>query len=97
MNRTQVQTMLAPLVAAAAAWLAAKFPLIDPATWTALVSGVAMAMAMGFIAFITKKANLANTLGNMPGTTVVTDKKTAESLPANSSVVSNTTVSVVPK
>lgn len=97
MNQTQVQTMLAPLVAAAAAWLASKFPLLDQATWTALVSATAMAAAMAFIGLITRKANLANTLGKMPDTTVVTDKKTADALPTNGSVVSNTSVQVVPK
>lgn len=97
MNQTQVQTMLAPLVAAAAAWLASKFPLIDQATWTALVSAVAMAGAMAFIGIITRKASLANTLGKMPDTTVVTDKKTADALPDNASVVSNTTATVVTK
>lgn len=96
-NSTQVQTMLAPLIAAAAAWLASNFPLVDQATWNALVSGIAMAAAMAFIGFITKKASLANTLGKMPDTVVVTDPKTADSLPANDSVVSNTKVVVVPK
>lgn len=88
--------MLAPLVAAAAAWLATKFPLIDPATWTALVSGVAMAIAMAAIGFITKKASLSDTLGKYKDTTVITDEKTADSLPNNDSVVSNAAVKVVP-
>lgn len=95
MNKTQVQTMLAPLVAAAAAWLAAKFPLIDPATWNAFVGGTAMALAMGAIGILTKKLNLADTLGHMKDTTVVTDKKTADALPANNGVVANTEVTVV--
>lgn len=98
MNKTQIQTMIAPLVAAASAWLAAQFPLLDPATWNALVSGVAMALAMGAIAFITKRTNLANTVAPPGGgTTIVTDKHTADALPANDRVVSNSDFAVVKK
>ena len=98
MNKTQIQTMIAPLVAAASAWLAAQFPLLDPATWNALVSGVAMALAMGAIAFITKRANLADTVAPKDGPTmIVTDTKTANSLPANDRVVSSADFTVVKK
>ena len=96
MNKVQVQTMLAPLVAAASAWLAAQFTLLDPATWNALVSGVAMAVAMGAIAFITKRVNLANTVAAPgSGTIIVTDTKTANA--ANDQVVSNANFTVVKK
>ena len=97
MNKTQIQTVLAPIVGALATFLASKFPLIDPATWNALVSSVVFAIVAAFIGYVTKKSALADTLGNMQGTTVVTDKKTADSLPANASVVSNTDVKVVTK
>lgn len=98
MNKVQVQTMLAPLVAAASAWLAAQFPLLDPATWNALVSGVAMAVAMGAIAFITKRVNLANTIAPKNGnTTIITDSNTANALPANDRVVSSADFTVVKK
>lgn len=95
MNRTQVQTVLAPIIGVVAAWLASKVPLLDQATWNTLISSVAVAGVAAFTAYITKKSNLADTLGKMSDTTVVTDKKTADSLPANSGVVSNTTAEVV--
>src|ERR1700761_5791862 len=98
MNATQIQTMLAPVVAGAAAWLAAQFPLVDQATWNALVTAIAMAAVTAFIGFITKKSSLANTVAPPHGPTViVTDSKTAAALPANPNVVSSTDMKVVSK
>lgn len=95
MNMTQIQTMLAPLILALAAWLASKVPLLDQATWNTLISAVALAAVTAITAFLTKKKSLANTLGKMDDTTVITDEKTANSLPANDGVVANTEVKVV--
>lgn len=98
MNSTQIQTMLAPVLAGAAAWLAAQFPLIDQATWNALVTAVAMAAATAFIGFITKRSSLANTIAPPNGgTVIVTDSKTAAALPANPNVVSSADAKVVAK
>lgn len=97
MNKTQLQTVLAPLIGALATYLATKFPLLDPPTWNSLVGGVVLAAVAAFLGSVTKKASLADVLGNMPGTTVVTDKKTADALPANNSVVSNSEMKVVNK
>lgn len=96
MNKTQIQTVLAPVVGALATWLATRYPLLDPATWNMLVSSVVFAGVAAFIGFATKKVNLADTIsGN--GTTVITDKKTADALPANPNVISNTENKAVPK
>jgi hypothetical protein len=96
-NQTQIQTIIAPIVGIAVTWLATRFPLLDPATWNTLVTSVVFAGVAAFMGFITKKTSLADTVGNMPHTTVVTDAATANALPANESVVSNTDVKVVNK
>jgi len=95
MNVTQIQAVLAPLVLAAAGWLASHFPLLDQATWNTLITTIAFAASTAFVAFITKKTSLANTVASK-GTIVVTDEKTAAAVP-NTNVVSNTEVEVVKK
>lgn len=96
MNKTQLQTTLAPVVGVIATYLATKYPLLDSATWNALVSSIAFAAVAVFIGFATKKVNMADAIsGN--GTTVVTDEKTANALPANPNVISNTENKVVSK
>lgn len=96
MNKTQIQTMLTPVVGAIATWLATRYPLLDPPTWNALVSSVVFAAMAAFVGVITRKSSLADSIsGN--GTTVITDKKIADALPANPNVVSNTEVKAVTK
>ena len=97
MNKTQLQTTLAPVVGVVAAYLATRYPLLDAATWNSLVTSMAFAGVALFTGYVTRKTSLTDTVGNLPGTTVVTDKATADALPANSSVVANTEVKVVPK
>lgn len=98
MNQTQVQMTAAPFVAFLAGLLAGKGVFgLDAASWTLILGG-----AVGFGATVwgviaSRKPALANTLGNYKDTTVVTDKKTADALPDNASVVSNTTATVVTK
>jgi hypothetical protein len=97
-NKTQLQTTLAPLIAAIAGFLAGKGVFgLDAATWATVLGSVATIAAVGWGAVAARKTSLADTVGNLPGTTVVTDKATADALPANSSVVANTEVKVVPK
>lgn len=97
MNPTQIQNAAAPIIAAIAAYLASNHILFDSATWNVLIGGGITFGATIWLAIANRKKALVNTVGNMPDTTVVTDKKTADSLPANSSVVSNTVATVVPK
>lgn len=98
MNQTQIQTTAAPLIAFLAGLLAGKGVFgLDAATWaTAIGAFVAFgATIWGLVS--TRKTALANTLGNIPGTTVITDAATANALPANNSVVSSADVKVVSK
>lgn len=97
MNKTQVMNILTPLIASLATWLASKVPLLDQATWNMLISSAAVAGVTGMLAYINRPLALKDTVGNMPSTTVVTDKASADALPANSSVVSNTDMKVVSK
>lgn len=97
MNNTQLQTILAPIIGALAIWLASKFPLLDPTVWNTLITAIVGAGVAAFMGFITKNTALKNTVGNMSNTVVVTDKASADALPSNNSVVSNTDVKVVPK
>lgn len=96
MNKTQIQTMLAPVIGAIATWLATRYPLLDHDTWNMLVSSTVFAGVAAFIGVVTRKSNLADSIsGN--GTTVITDKKIADALPANPNVVSNTEIKAVTK
>ena len=97
MNSTQVQTIITTIGGVIAAYLASKFPLLDPATWNTLVLAVVGAAVAGIIGLITKNTSLKDTVGNMANTVVVTDPASAAALPNNSSVVSNTEVKVVSK
>lgn len=69
----------------------------DAATWATVIGSLAGTAAIVWGAISTRKTALTDTVGNMPNTTVVTDKATAAALPANASVVSNTDVKVVSK
>ena len=98
MNQTSIQTTLAPLVAFLAGLLAGKGLFgFDAATWAPILGAVAAFGATVWGAVAARKTALANTVGNMAGTTVVTDAATAAALPDNSSVVSSKTVSIVAK
>jgi hypothetical protein len=98
MNQTQFQTTVAPLVAAVAGFLAGKGVFgFDVGTWITVLGGVGTIGAAVWGGLAARKTALASTLGNYHDTTVVTDKATADALPTNSSVVSNTEVRVVNK
>lgn len=97
MNKTQVMNILTPLIGTLATWLASKVPMLDQATWNTLVTSVALGGITAALAYINRPLALKDTVGNMLNTTVVTDKASADALPANSSVVSNTEVKVVTK
>lgn len=97
MNKTQIMNILTPLIATFATYLTSKVPLLDQATWNTLISSAALAGVTAVLAYINRPLALKDTVGGMSGTTVVTDKASADALPANSSVVSNTEVKVVSK
>lgn len=90
MNTTQIKTILTPLIGIAVAWLASKFPLLDPASWNTLVSSVVFAIVAVVMGMFTKTTTLMDTVGNEPGTTVVTTPANAAALPANPDVIAAT-------
>jgi hypothetical protein len=97
-NKTQLQTTIAPLIGVLAGFLAGKGVFgLDAATWATVIGSLAGTAAIIWGAISARKTALTNTVGNLPNTTVVTDKATADALPANASVVSNTDVKVVSK
>lgn len=97
MNKTQLQNTLAPIVSFAAGWLAGKFPALGLQGWTEILMYVAGLIATLWGVWASKPSSLTDTVGNMPGTTVVTTPEMAAALPANDSVVSTGTNRVVPK
>lgn len=97
MNKTQVATILTPIIAAIATWLASKFPLLDQATWNTLLTAVFGAVSLAAIGWFTKTTSIADTIAPAGGTTtIVTTPEVANALPANPNVVSNTTNTVTP-
>lgn len=97
MNDTQIKVIVAPIIGAVATWLASKWPLLDQQTWNTLISSLVFSGVAAYLASVTTKAPLANSVANYDDTKVVTDKKTADSLPNNASVISNTEVKVTAK
>lgn len=97
MNKTQLTTTLAPIISFIAGWLAGKFPSIGLGGWTEILMYVVGLVGTLWSVWSTKPTSLADTVGNMPGTTVVTTPDIAAALPANDSVVSAGLNKVVPK
>lgn len=91
MNKTQLQTTLAPLVAAVAGFLAGKGVFgFDAATWASIVGGLLSLVAVVWGAVAARPQALKDTTGTLPNTTVVTDKASAAALPNNPDVVAAT-------
>lgn len=91
MNKTQLQTTLAPIVAAIAGAFAAKgFLGIGAADWSTILYSLISAGAIVVPAIVTRAKALKDTVGKMPKTTVVTDKATADALPNNPDVIAAT-------
>lgn len=95
MNQTQVQTAAAPFIAFLAGLLASKHLFgLDAGSWSLLIGGGITFGATVWGVIVTRRTALANTVA-VPGTTIVTDKKTADA--ANDRVVSNADFAVVKK
>jgi len=91
MNSTQIQTTLAPIVAAIAGAFAAKGWLgLGASDWTTILYSAISIGAIAFPAIVTRAKALKDTVGKMPKTTVVTDKATADALPDNPDVIAAT-------
>jgi len=91
MNKTQIQTTFAPLIAALAGFLAGKGIFgFDAQTWISIIGAFGALGATVWAGVATRPQSLKDTVGNLPLTTVVTDKASADALPANNSVIAAT-------
>lgn len=91
MNKTQLQTTLAPIVAALAGFLAGKGVFgLDTTTWITILGGIVAFGATIWGAISTRASALKDTTGGLPNTTVITDKASADALPNNPDVVAAT-------
>lgn len=91
MNKTQLQTTLAPLIAALAGFLAGKGIFgLDSATWATILGSLGALAAAVWGAVATRSQALKDTTGGLPNTTVVTDKASAAALPNNPDVIAAT-------
>lgn len=98
MNKTQIQTLIAPFVGILTAWLARKIPFIDAATWATVIDTIVAIATSAFIAWRTGGVQLADTVSKLtPDTKVITSPEIANALPANPDVVASTEAKVVPK
>jgi len=91
MNKTQVQTTFAPLIAALAGFLAGKgYFGFDANTWISIIGGITALAATIWGATASRQLALKDTVGKMDKTTVVTDAASANALPDNKDVVAVT-------
>lgn len=91
MNKTQLQTTVAPLVGVAAGYLAGAHVLnLSAGDWTTVIGGILGVGAILWPAIVTRANSLKDTVGNLPKTTVVTDQASADALPNNKDVVAST-------
>lgn len=91
MNKTQLQTTFAPLIAALAGFLAGKgYFGFDAQTWISIIGGIAAVAATVWGAVAARPQALKDTTGGLPNTTVVTDKASAEALKNNKDVIAVT-------
>lgn len=91
MNKTQLQTTVAPLIGVIAGYLAGAHVLnLSSGDWTIVISSLIGAGAILWPAIVTRAQSLKDTVGNLPSTTVVTDRASADALPNNKDVVAVT-------
>ena len=91
MNKTQLQTTVAPLIGVAAGYLAGAHVLnLSAGDWTTILGALVMAGTVLWPALVTRAQSLKDTVGKMPATTVVTDAASANALPDNKDVVAVT-------
>jgi hypothetical protein len=91
MNNTQMQTSGAALIALVAGYAAGHGWLgLSLSDWTTLITMIAGAGAILWPVIQTRAQKLKDSTGKLPGTTVVTDKASADALPENKDVVAAT-------
>ncbi len=91
MNKTQLQSTVAPLIGIAAGYLAGAHVLnLSAGDWTIVISSIMGVGAILWPALVTRAQSLKDTVGKLPQTTVITDRASAEALPNNNDVVAVT-------
>lgn len=91
MNTTQSITTTSALVGVLAGYAAGHGWLgLDLGSWTVVIGALVAGGAVIVPAIVTRAKALKNATGNLPGTTVVTDKASADALPNNPDVVAAT-------
>lgn len=91
MNKTQIQTTFAPLIAALAGFLAGKgYFGWDAQTWISIIGAIGALVATIWGAIAARPQALKDTTAKLANTTVVTDKASAEALPNNPDVIAST-------
>ena len=92
MNNTQVKNILTPLFGILATFLATKLNFLgmDQASWNTIVSSIGFGVVSIILGFFNKTTSLVDTVGNQPGTTVVTTPAMAAALPDNKDVIAVT-------
>lgn len=92
MNSAQIKTILTPLFGILATFLATKLNFLgmDQATWNTIVSSIGFGVVSIILGVFTKTTTLIDTVGNQPGTTVVTTPANAAALPDNKDVIAVT-------
>lgn len=87
MNKTQLQTTVAPLVGVAAGYLAGAHVLnLGAADWTTVLTGALAVGAILWPAIVTRMQSLKDTVGKS-GAVVVTSRESADALPNNPNVI----------
>lgn len=93
MNNVQLTTTAASIAAFIAGILSTKLPIFDQATWLAIVTAC-ITIGGAVISYLTRGTALADTVGKMQGTTVITTPEIANALPNNTSVLPSNEVKV---
>lgn len=83
MNSIQIKTILTPLFGILATFLATKLNFLgmDQATWNTIVSSIGFGVISIILGFFNKTTSLMDTVGNQPGTTVITTPENAAAIP----------------
>jgi phosphate/sulfate permease len=91
-NNIQIKNIMTPLFGLLATYLATKlnFLGIDQSTWNTVISSLGFGAVALILGLFTKTTNLMDTVGNQPGTTVVTTHENAAALPDNKDVIAVT-------
>lgn len=92
MNDINLKSILTPIAAIIAGWLATHLNYlgVDQATWNTMVFTILGGIVSVVLGLFTKTTNVLDTAGATPGTTVVTTKLMADALPANPDVIAAT-------